>query len=131
MTTTATPLRVLVVDDDEFASTVVCAILQKFKAVPTCAADGESAVNRWNEQQDDQRLDVVLLDWELGSMSGLDVLKHIQQRKNLSPAARVIMLSGNDPSDNDRNTFLEAGAADFWVKPVSARQIESLTKQVR
>ena len=46
-------------DDDEFASTVVCAILQKFKAVPTCAADGESAVNRWNEQQDDQRLDVV------------------------------------------------------------------------
>jgi len=49
----------------------------------------------------------------------------------LSPAARVIMLSGNDPSDNDRNTFLEAGAADFWVKPVSARQIESLTKQVR
>ena len=47
------------VDDDEFASTVVCAILQKFKAVPTCAADGESAVNRWDEQQDDQRLDVV------------------------------------------------------------------------
>ena len=44
----------------------------------------------------------------------------------LSPAARVIMLSGNDPSDDDRNTFLQAGAADFWVKPVSARQIESL-----
>ena len=26
-------------------------------------------------------LNQVLLDWELGSMSGLDVLKHIQQRK--------------------------------------------------
>ena len=47
------------VDDDEFASTVVCAILQKFDAIPTCAADFESAVNRWDEQQDDQRLDVV------------------------------------------------------------------------
>ena len=46
-------------DDDEFASTVVCAILQKFDAIPTCAADFESAVNRWDEQQDDQRLDVV------------------------------------------------------------------------
>ena len=83
-------------------------------------------------------------------MSGLDVLKHIQQRKHvslgsnqlsdlrgrhtctalvqLSPAARVIMLSGNDPSDDERNIFLQAGAAAFWVKPVSARQIESLTK---
>ena len=47
------------VDDDEFASTVVCAILQKFEAIPTCADDFESAVNRWDEQQDDQRLDVV------------------------------------------------------------------------
>ena len=47
------------VDDDEFASTVLCAILQKFDAIPTCAADFESAVNRWDEQQDDQRLDVV------------------------------------------------------------------------
>ena len=46
-------------DDDDFASTVVCAILQKFDAIPTCAADGEAAVNRWDEQQDDQRLDVV------------------------------------------------------------------------
>jgi hypothetical protein len=36
------------------------------------------------------------------------------------------MLSGNDPSDDDRNTFLQAGAADFWVKPVTARQIEWL-----
>ena len=98
------------VDDDEFASTVLCAILQKFDAIPTCAADFESAVNRWDEQQDDQRLDVVparpspglvplslarpnpaltltlnqvLLDWELGSMSGLDVLKHIEKRKNV------------------------------------------------
>ena len=86
----------------------VCAILTKFEAITTCAADFESAVNRWDEQQDDQRLDVVparpspglvplslarpnpaltlalnqvLLDGELGSMSGLDVLKHIQQRK--------------------------------------------------
>ena len=95
-------------EDDEFASMCVCAILSKFEAITTCAADFESAVNRWDEQQDDQRLDVVparpspglvplslarpnpaltltlnqvLLDWELGSMSGLDVLKHIQRRK--------------------------------------------------
>ena len=95
-------------EDDEFASMCVCAILTKFEAITTCAADFESAVNRWDEQQDDQRLDVVparpspglvplllarpnpaltltlnqvLLDWELGSMSGLDVLKHIQRRK--------------------------------------------------
>ena len=96
-------------EDDEFASMCVCAILTKFEAITTCAADFQSAVDRWDEQQDDQRLDVVparpspglvplslgrdptpaltltliqvFLDWVLGSMSGLDVLKHIQRRK--------------------------------------------------
>jgi|NorSeaMetagenome_1021524.scaffolds.fasta_scaffold98016_1 hypothetical protein len=51
----------LQVDDDEFSSTVLCAMLQRFEATPTCATDGESALNRWDEQQDDQRLDVVRL----------------------------------------------------------------------
>ena len=37
------------------------------------------------------------------------------------------MVSGNDPSEDDRNAFFQAGAEDFWVKPVSAQQIESLT----
>ena len=91
----------------------------------------------------------MLLDWELGSgMSGFEVLKHIHGEKTcaatvepasfappsltcaalvqLSPAARVIMLSGNDPSEDDRNLFLQAGAAAFWVKPVTAHQIQSL-----
>ena len=39
----------------------------------------------------------------------------------------MIMVSGNDPSEDDRKTFLQSGAEDFWVKPVSARQIELLT----
>ena len=46
-------------DDDAFASTVACAILQMFNAIATCAADGEAAVNRWDDQPDDQQLDVV------------------------------------------------------------------------
>lgn len=40
----------------------------------------------------------------------------------------MIMVSGNDPSEDDRKTFFQAGAEDFWVKPLSARQIELLTK---
>ena len=46
-------------EDDEFASMCMCAILSKFEAITTCAADFQSAVDRWDEQQDDQRLDVV------------------------------------------------------------------------
>ena len=112
-------------EDDEFASMCVCAILSKFEAITTCAADFQSAVDRWDEQQDDQRLDVVtarpspglvplarpnpaltltlnqvLLDWELGSMSGLDVLKHIQRRKEAAlstksnPLLRAALIHG-------------------------------------
>ena len=161
-------------DDDEFASTVVCAILQKDNLVTTCADDGEAAVDLWDEQSaTGQLLDVVrpphtsprpcfrgssdtsCLDLRCCSTGSLAAVcpgsrcSNISMGKKtcaatvepasfappsltcaalvqLSPAARVIMLSGNDPSEDDRNLFLQAGAAAFWVKPVTAHQIQSL-----
>ena len=48
----------------------------------------------------------VLLDWELGDMTGLDVLKHIKKRSP-DTTARLIMVSGNEPSSEERAEFQE------------------------
>lgn len=61
-------------------------------------------------------------------MSGMDVVKHIQARRALSPAVRVIMVSGNEPSDAERDAFQQAGADGFWVKPITTRQLATLTR---
>tara|TARA_B110001452_G_scaffold22321_1_gene17863 strand:+ start:321 stop:551 length:231 start_codon:yes stop_codon:yes gene_type:complete len=52
----------------------------------------------------------VLLDWELGDMTGLDVLKHIKKRSP-DTTARLIMVSGNEPSSEERAEFQEVRLA--------------------
>ena len=73
--------------------------------------------------------DVVLLDWELGEgMSGLDVLKHIRERRAAgTDRCTVIIVSGNEPTPEERDAFLQTGADKYWVKPITAKQIQTLS----
>ena len=48
----------------------------------------------------------VLLDFELGDMTGMDVLRHIKKQSPDSPV-RIIMVSGNEPSSDERMEFQE------------------------
>jgi DNA-binding response OmpR family regulator len=72
------------------------------------APDGEQALQLF------QRLspDLVILDWMLPEMNGLDVLRQIRTRS----AVPVLMLTARgDPAD--RVVGLEVGADDYLVKP--------------
>jgi DNA-binding NtrC family response regulator len=74
----------------------------------TSCANGEDAIERLQEI----KFDVVLLDFKLPGLSGLDVLKWMQEHKIFSP---VILLSGFD----DGEVPLEAmrhGAYDYIRK---------------
>ena len=48
----------------------------------------------------------VLLDWELGDMTGLEVLRHIK-KQSPDTTTRLIMVSGNEPSSEERAEFQE------------------------
>ena len=56
---------------------------------------------------------VLIVDWRLPGMSGLDIVKHVRQ-KRLHCA--VLMLTARDAS-TDRISGLDAGADDYLVKP--------------
>ena len=59
--------------------------------------------------------DAVLLDVMLPGMSGVEVCRRLQSQRIRTP---IIMISACD-SLADRARGLEAGAADYLVKPVS------------
>ena len=139
------------VEDDDFSSMVVCTLLKQIRAEYTCAVSGEDCVARWDGQSEDAPFDVVrpascphmlaasvnlgvccwqvLLDWELGEgMSGLDVLKHIRERRAAgTDRCTVIIVSGNEPTPEERDAFLQTGADKYWVKPITAKQIQTLS----
>jgi DNA-binding response OmpR family regulator len=59
------------------------------------------------------KFDLLLLDWMLPALSGLDLLRSMRARQDGTP---VIMLTARDAVP-DRTTALNAGADDYVVKP--------------
>lgn len=64
--------------------------------------------------------DLVVLDWMLPGLSGLDVLQHL--RHSASAAIPVLMLTARG-EESDRVIGLELGADDYLTKPFSLREL--------
>ncbi len=72
----------------------------------------------------DARPDLIILDWMLPGLSGLEVCRRLRSTKDQVP---VILLTAKDEV-SDRVAGLDAGADDYVVKPFS---IEELLARVR
>jgi DNA-binding response OmpR family regulator len=107
-----TKRKVLVVDDNESNRIILsrCVLRAGFDAI--VASDGASALAAIA----DQAPDLVMLDWNMPDLHGIDLLKAIRADY---PAARlpVIMCSART-SPRDMAAAREAGADDFITKPI-------------
>lgn len=104
--------RLLVVDDDDVDRERISRYLKKFKmpVVILDASNGSEAIKHAAEEN----IDLILLDYQLGDMTGTDVLKKIytQSRKTTIP---TIMITGM----GDEETAIEAirlGVHDYLPK---------------
>ena len=67
-----------------------------------------------------ETFDLLILDWNLPDLSGIEVLTWAQ--KNLSPCPPVLLLTSR-ASEADIVTGLNSGADDYVVKPFSPREL--------
>jgi two-component system phosphate regulon response regulator PhoB len=104
---------VLVVEDEAALATMLRYNLEKQGFRVEEAADGQEALTRIAEAQPD----LVLLDWMLPVMSGIEVCRQIRRR----PSTRdlpVIMVTART-EDQDAVRGLNTGADDYITKPFS------------
>jgi CheY-like chemotaxis protein len=102
---------VLVVDDDEFQRKLTARILESEGYQLKFAASGGEAMSVLCRT----RPDVILMDFLMPDMDGIEVTKRIKSEPNFA-AIPVIMITGH--SDRDIVlTSLELGVVDFIVKP--------------
>ena len=113
-------LRILVVDDNQHMRRLVMTILQAF---------GTSQIFEAAESQTAWRLlrdvgpDVMILDWMMEGMSGLDLAKMIRtSTTSPNPFVPIIMLTGYSSLDHVRQAR-DAGINEFLAKPVSVNSI--------
>ncbi|MEO0994643.1 MAG: phosphate regulon transcriptional regulator PhoB, partial [Pseudomonadota bacterium] len=116
------PARVLVVEDED----AICALLeynlQKEGFDVRVSTDGEDALLMIEEDKPD----LVLLDWMLPGLSGIEICRRIRARPD-SRDVPVIMLTARSDED-DRIRGLDTGADDYLTKPFS---VPELTARVR
>ena len=116
--------RILVVEDDPAVRLSLRLAGQKEGFEVAEAADGEEALLRIAEI----RPDVVLLDWMLPLVSGIEVCRQIRR----APQTRtlpVIMLTARG-EEADRVRGLNSGADDYIVKPFSPSELVARVRAV-
>jgi two-component system phosphate regulon response regulator PhoB len=104
---------VLVVEDEAALATMLRYNLEKQGFRVEEAADGQEALTRISETQPD----LVLLDWMLPVMSGIEVCRQIRRRPNTRDLP-VIMVTARS-EDQDAVRGLNTGADDYITKPFS------------
>ena len=118
-------MKILLAEDEKDMSSALTAILQHSGYDVDSVYDGQAAMEKALENV----YDCLIFDIMMPKMSGIEALKIIRQKGNLSP---VIMLTAKSEID-DRITGLDAGADDYLMKPFSVGEllarIRSLTRR--
>jgi len=110
----------LVVDDEPKLVDMITVYLVKEGYDVVTALNGVDALHRFEFDSPDL---VVVLDWMMPDVSGLDILKEIR-KTSLVP---VIMLTAK-ADELDKLVGLELGADDYITKPFSLRELSARIK---
>jgi two-component system chemotaxis response regulator CheY len=116
-------MRALVVDDSLTIRRIVIKALGLAGINETAeAGDGTEALNAATQGD----FDLVLLDWNMPKMSGIDTLKALRQAGRKTP---VIMVT----TEAEKSRVIEAikcGANDYLIKPFTPDQLAAKVRNV-
>ena len=111
--------RVLVVEDERDIQDLLKIQLSREGHTVITASSGPEAQQFFSEE-----FDLILLDWMLPGVSGIDLLKELRQQNSQSA---VLMLTAKS-SDGDIIEGLEAGADDYLTKPFDLNVLKARIK---
>jgi two-component system phosphate regulon response regulator PhoB len=104
---------VLVMEDEDALATLLSYNLEKEGYRVVVAADGEEGM-----LQIEERLpDLVLLDWMLPKLSGIEVCRRIRGKSETRNMPIIMLTARGEESDRIRG--LDTGADDYLTKPFS------------
>ncbi len=104
-------VRALIIDDSRFVRSYLRGLLQENGIECDEAADGQAGLNRMHGGV---RFDLVLLDWNMPVMNGLETLRKI--RSEGFNQTKVLMVTTEAENDFIMRA-LEAGADEYLMKP--------------
>ena len=118
-------MRILVVDDFSTMRRIVRNLLKEIGYVNSDEAeDGERALQKLRSE----KFDLVLSDWNMPNMTGIDLLKAIRADDAIKDIP-VLMITAEERKENIIDAA-EAGASGYIVKPFTANTLDEKLKKI-
>ncbi len=114
--------RILIVDDEPMVCVALANWLKEENYVAAAVQDGVSALEVLEKDQ----WDVVLLDYKMPGMDGLEVLSRI---KEVAPGTVVIMMTAYASIGHSVKAMKE-GAYDYIVKPLEMEELALMLRKI-
>jgi PAS domain S-box-containing protein len=110
-------LRVLVVDDNPSSREIFQGMLESFSFTVVAAASGQEALDEIERSVGGRRYDLVVMDWKMPGMDGIEAARRIKLNRRLVPPPPVILVTAYGREE----IMMQAEAAGldgFLIKPV-------------
>ncbi len=121
------PLRILVADDNIAAQMVFQDLLESLSIQPDIVGSGEKVIEMLANLHATTPWDIVLLDWKMPGMDGLETARRIVAM-NLQNTPKIVMVTAYGRDDIMQGAQA-VGAADILTKPVTkGALLESLLR---
>lgn len=112
------PLRVLVVDDNASARDIFGQYLKMFGCGVGFACSGQEALGILQSAAAQEPYNVLLIDWKLGTMNGVEVVRRAMGNRAITPSPAIIMMSAFSP-DEVQQAAVDQNIAAFLTKPLT------------
>ena len=112
-------IRILVADDEPNQLELLTYNLTQADFEVIRAEDGQQAL----DMIDEHRPDLVIIDWMMPHMSGIDVCRTLRSRSETKRLPIIILSARGE--EGDRTLGLDIGADDYISKPFSPRELIS------
>ncbi len=112
-------MEVLIADDDALSRRILQDVLVNWGYQVKVTKDGNEA---WEVLQQDDPPNLVILDWMMPGLDGIDICKLLRQQAK-PRYTYVILLTGRDRPE-DIVHGLEAGADDYIIKPFNPEEFK-------
>ncbi len=122
---TDTSIKILIVDDFATMRKIIKNLLGQlgYKNVHE-ADDGSTALVMLKKE----RFDLIIADWNMPQMSGLDLLKIIRENENYKNTPFVMVTA--EANKNNIVAAIQAGANDYIIKPFNSITLQEKIKKI-
>lgn len=116
--------NILVVEDEDAIRAMLIMVLEQAGFTPIAAADTQEA----QKALDEGLPDLILLDWMLPSISGVEWARRLKKEPMYRDIAIILLTARGEEEDKVRG--LEIGADDYMTKPFSPKELVARIRAV-